>query len=199
MDIKTKDFKKIYTQLIKNSIYDYKNESIGKENADFLWEPLEAFCARQVEKFDSPGEDKHGCCLNFSLYLLAKFDGIFMTCKDKPTHKGGKPTIHCAFLYEENGKLFVADPAVDKMNSNKMNRTVVNNYRIPLSSYDFPMENQQYTIYPNITKNSSSSFIAEFKSKENRHFASFKDLESEDIQFIIDLISEQNKPEPPTK
>ena len=122
-----------------------------------------------------------------------------MTCKDKPTHKGGKPTIHCAFLYEENGKLFVADPAVDKMNSNKMNRTVVNNYRIPLSSYDFPMENQQYTIYPNITKNSSSSFIAEFKSKENRRFASFKDLESEDIQFIIDLISDQNKPEPPTK
>lgn len=77
-----------YIKLINNSIYDYTNQFIGEENKSFFQKPLKESCKRQVEKFDSPDQDKHGCCLNFSLYLLSKFNGIFMTCKDQPTYAG---------------------------------------------------------------------------------------------------------------
>lgn len=180
---------KEYIKLINNSIYDYTNQFIGEENRSFFQKPLKEFCKRQVEKFDSPDQDKHGCCLNFSLYLLSKFNGIFMTCKDQPTYVGGKPTIHCSFVYEENGELFVADPAVDKTKG-----TITDYCHIPLSSYNFPMENQQYTMYLGITRDSESSFLAELSKGERKIFKSFESITDEDINDIKNYILSQIQP-----
>ena len=167
---------KEYIKLINNSIYDYTNQFIGEENRSFFQKPLKEFCKRQVEKFDSP-------------YLLSKFNGIFMTCKDQPTYVGGKPTIHCSFVYEEDGELFVADPAVDKTKG-----TITDYCHIPLSSYNFPMENQQYTMYLGITRDSESSFLAELSKGERKIFKSFESITDEDINDIKNYILSQIQP-----
>lgn len=179
-----------YINLINNSIYDYTNQFIGEENKSFFLKTLKEFCKRQVDKFDSPDQDKHGCCLNFSLYLLSKFNGIFMTCKDQPTHVGGKPTMHCSFVYEEDGELFVADPAVDKTKG-----TITEYCHIPLSSYSFPMENQQYTMYLGITRDSESSFLSELLKGERKIFNSFENISDEDINELKNHILAQICPD----
>lgn len=177
------DIEKIYVKLIMTAEYDYANTFIGEENNQYFSRSVKDFCDRQVQKFETKGEDKHGCCLNFSLYLLAKTNGIFMTTKDKPMVEGGKPTIHCAFIYEDNGKLFVADPSVD-MKEGSVNA----HYKIPLREYCYPMENQVYTLYLNMKRDSQNTFIAEFARGERLKFSSFENLSDEQEKWLLDVI-----------
>ena len=177
-------FKQIYDDLIKEAEYDYQNIYIKDDNNQYLAaRSIADFCARQVEKFENPNEDKHGCCLNFSLYLLAKKDGIFMTTKDKPMVEGGRPTLHCAFVYEEDGELFVADPATDK------NRGTKNDcYKIPLRSYNFPMEDQVYTLYLGIKRDSQNSFFKELQQGAKLNFQTFEDLTDDQQAEWVEII-----------
>ena len=56
-------FKQIYDNLIKEAEYDYQNIYIKDDNNQYLAaRSIADFCARQVEKFENPNEDKHGCC-----------------------------------------------------------------------------------------------------------------------------------------
>ena len=179
------DIEKIYENLIRATEYDYANAVIGEENNQYFSRSIKDFCDRQVQKFETEGEDKHGCCLNFSLYLLAKTNGIFMTTKDKPMVEGGKPTIHCAFIYEDNGKLYVADPSVDKKEG-----SCNAHYKIPLREYCYPMENQVYTLYLNMKRDSSNAFIAEFARGERLKLSSFENLSDEQEKWLLDVILE---------
>ena len=60
-----------YTNFIKQAKYDYENKIIGAENGLYFGKSIEEFCDRQKEKFEKQEENKYGCCLNYSLYLLS--------------------------------------------------------------------------------------------------------------------------------
>ena len=110
---------------------------VAENNTNLRLLPAEFF-DKQVEKFETG--DKTGCCLNYSTYLMAKYYNTrLLMCKD------GLNGIHCAVVYENNGKLFVCDPAKSK---------IVNGenlyYGTPIKEYSFnnPDGEQEYSILP---------------------------------------------------
>lgn len=172
-----------YDKFLDEAIYQ-SNREVNAENTRNLRKNIRDFCRVQLEKFE--GGNKTGCCLNFTTYLLSKYYGFLLTCKD-----GG--ALHCAFVYpklktqrvplvdgrnnamlDKNGNVMlrdsvsfdmcVCDPALAKIKGDEKF------FDIPLAEYSFPAFDkegneivQQYCIYtslhPDITKRGLLDYI----------------------------------------
>lgn len=126
------------------SIANYNaGEETQKENAVNFREKRftpKQFCDEQIKKFEGNG-NKTGCCLNFSTYLLSKYIGFILTCKDNGA-------MHCAFVFPMRGKdgLYVCDPAREKILENEFCIDVSQidpdlHFAVPFGEYNFPNVN----------------------------------------------------------
>ena len=175
-----------YIEFLNSANYN-AGKSVQNENKKYFKLSPKKFCEAQLEKFERSG-NKTGCCLNFSAYLLKKYHGFILTCKDN----GG---IHCAFVYKVKGRddLYVCDPAKEKIVSMLFGGEVGNGvdcsfFGIPLSLYEFEnCENgkrceQEYSIRLGFdSEDSDGSFVNKLLNGETITVKRLKDLDLDEV------------------
>ncbi len=123
---------KEYKKLLNIANYKWElGSGVPEENNVNISLPVKEFCNKQIEKYEGNG-NRTGCCLNLSMYLLARFKGVLLNALEN-NYKTGNLDLHCAFIYlNENEELCVCDPAKAKIHNSADNLF----FGIPIDKYD---------------------------------------------------------------
>jgi len=133
--------KQEYLSFVATSKYDEKKAN-GTLNPPFFQIPIKEFFAEQQRKFgkDSNGDEREGCCLNFSAYLTQALNGIFFTSPDRNN------ATHCAVCHlNQDGKVVITDPSVGVIRAEGLDEnglaqakdSILQTFEIPLLDYNF--------------------------------------------------------------
>lgn len=174
--------KEKYENFLKVAHYDAGEAVQSENNQNLKTCSIKEFCQVQHNKFHEGNQT--GCCLNFSMYLLFKYEGYLLTCNDN----GG---VHCAFLYEKNGQLYVCDPAKAKIDNNGKNY-----FDVPLHEYSFSNGDkpQLYRIHNGLKPEDDQHKFMEVFANQNAQIVT-KDLKSIDEKNLLTLFDEKHKHE----
>lgn len=176
-----------YIKFLDTAVYD-PGTIIQNENKNNFKLSPKKFCEIQVEKFEGKNGTKTGCCLNFSAYLLKKYRGFILTCRDN----GG---IHCAFVYQKKGSddLYVCDPAKDKIFSVLFggNAQAIF-YDIPLRDFEFQnvvgdkVGEQEYSLRLGFdSEDSDGAFVNKLLKGESITVSDLHELDEEKIAEML--------------